>query len=129
MYSVKIIDNIGCCPVCEHPTQCHGASVDYRALYWVLTGDTGISSKAISKHMLNIAIEGMFGFMPPSDSSDRRRCIKLLELIPEWIDRLPEMVRYDDKPDTGIVINSSGISAYSNSWAKQIPLIIKEGNL
>lgn len=129
MYSVKVIDGIGCCPSCNQPTQCHGATVEYRALFWVLTGDTGISSKAIAKHILNIAIEGMFGFQPPSDASDRRRCIKLLELLPEWINRLPEMVRYDEKQPEGIVINSSGMHTYTNSWAKQIPLIRQEGKL
>lgn len=130
MYSVKVIDGIGCCPSCNQPTQCHGETVEYRALFWVLTGDTGTSSKAIAKHMLNIAIEGMFGFQPPSDGSDRRRCIKLLELVPEWLPRLNEMLRYDKaKKQEGIVINSSGISAYDNSWQKQIPLMVKEGNL
>lgn len=131
MYTVKQINGVGCCPSCEQPTQCHGADIHYRALFWALTGDTGISSEAIAKHMLDIAVEGKFGFSPPSDQSDRRRCIKLLELIPEWLPRLKEMVRYDapeKKPD-GFVINSSGISAYDNSWAKQIPLIMQEGKL
>jgi hypothetical protein len=130
MYSVKMIDGIGCCPSCNQPTQCHGATVEYRALFWVLTGDTGTSSKAIAKHMLNIAIEGMFGFQPPSDGSDRQRCIKLLELVPEWLPRLDELKRYDaaNKAPVGITIGGSGISAYDNSWSKQIPLIAKEGN-
>ena len=45
---------------------------------------------------------------------DLRRCIRLLELIPEWLPRLQEMVKYD-APETkpqGIVIGGSGISAY-----------------
>lgn len=129
MYAVKEIDGIGCCPRCDQPTQCHGATIEYRASFWALTSDTGVSSKAIAKHMLNIAIEGMFGFQPPSDSSDRKRCIKLLELIPEWIPRLRDMYRYDVRKQEGIVINSSGISAYENSWSKQIPLILEEGKL
>ena len=33
----------------------------------------------------------------------------------------------EEKQDT-FVINSSGISAYDNSWSKQIPLIVSEGN-
>lgn len=126
MLSTKEIDGIACCTNCEKPTICHNKPVEQRALFWALSGDTGISSEAIAKHMTGNAPVRM---MPPSDADDRGRCIRLLELIPEWITRLPEMVKYDQKPETGIVINSSGISAYSNTWAKQIPLIIKEGKL
>lgn len=127
MLSVKMIDGIGCCPLCEKPAICHGKPVEQRALFWALSGDTGISSEAIAKHMTGSSPVRM---MPPSDMSDRGRCIRLLELIPEWIPRLQEMVKYDrEQKQDGFIINSSGISAYDNSWSKQIPLILKEGNL
>ena len=128
MLSVKMIDGIGCCPSCEKPTICHGKPVEQRALYWALSGDTGNSSRTIAGHMTANPIESHQ--MPPSDSDDRGRCIRLLELIPEWIPRLNEMIKYDkaEKQD-GFIINSSGISAYDNSWAKQIPLIMSEGKL
>lgn len=128
LYSVKQIDGAACCPSCNQPAICHGKSVEQRALWWALAGSTGISSKAIAKHMTGYSSEGVFGFSPPSDSADRNRCIRLLELIPEWIARLPEMVKYDapDKKPKGIVINSSGISADRNTWSKQIPLILME---
>lgn len=131
MFSVKMIDGVGCCPSCNQPVQCHGKSVEVRALFWALIGESGTSSKALAKHMTGFGAEGAFGFMPPSDSSDRRRCIRLLELIPEWLPRLKEMVKYDapDKKPNGITIGGSGISAYDNSWSKQIPLIIQEGKL
>lgn len=128
-YTVKMIDGVGCCPLCEKPAVCHGLNVDGRAVYWALSDDTGTSSKAIARHMTG-ARHGIFGAMPPSDASDRGRCIRLLELIPEWLPRLDEMKKYD-APETkpqGIVINNSGISAYDNSWSKQIPLIVSEGN-
>ena len=130
MFTVKQINGVGCCPSCEKPTQCHGKPVEERALFWALSGDTGISSKSIMAHMTGKEKSDAFGMQPPSDSSDRGRCIRLLELIPEWIPRLKEMVKYDstDKPN-GFVINSSGISAYDNSWSKQIPLIMQEGKL
>lgn len=129
-YTVKMIDGVGCCPLCEQPAICHGKPVEVRALHWALAGETGTSSKAIAKHMTGFSAEGAFGFMPPSDASDRRRCIRLLELIPEWLPRLDEMKKYDapDTKPTGIVIGGSGISAYDNSWSKQIPLIVSEGN-
>lgn len=127
MLSVKIIDGIGCCPSCEKPAICHNKPVEQRALFWALSGDTGISSEAIAKHMTASSAVRM---SPPADMSDRGRCIRLLELIPEWIPRLDEMRQYDvPKQETGIVINSSGISAYENSWSKQIPLIKEEGKL
>lgn len=127
MYTKVMVDGIAKCPNCANPTLCHNKPVEQRALFWALSGDTGVSSEAIAKHMTGNSPARM---MPPSDRSDRGRCIRLLELIPEWIDRLPEMVQYDNQTkDEGIVINSSGISTYSNSWAKQIPLIKQEGKL
>lgn len=126
MLSVKMVDGVAICPACSKPTACHNKPVEQRALYWALSRDTGISSEAIAKHMTGSSTDRM---SPPSDADDRGRCIRLLELIPEWITRLPEMVQYDQKKQEGIVISSSGISAYSNSWSKQIPLIIKEGKL
>ena len=128
MYSVKQIDGMACCPICEQPAVCHGKSSEVRTVFWFLTGNTGISSKAIAKHMNGITAKSYLGSLPPLDKSDRLRCIKLLELIPEWIPRLDEMKRYDAKKQEGIVINNSGISAYNNSWSKQIPLIVSEGN-
>ena len=131
MYTMKMIDGVGCCPSCNQPAICHGKSIEQRALFWALAGQTGTSSKAIAKHMTGFSSEQPLGFMPPSDMDDRRRCIRLLELIPEWLLRLGELHKYDapaEKP-TGVVITNSGIDAYDNSWSKQIPLIIKEGGL
>jgi len=127
-YTVKMINGVGCCPLCEKPAICHGQPVLNRALFWALSSDTGMSSEALAHHMMGYPA----GFtMPPSDSGDRGRCIRLLELVPEWIPRLKEMVKYDaaDKKQDAFVINSSGITADQNTWAKQIPLIMQEGKL
>lgn len=131
LLTVKMIKDVACCPSCEKPAICHGKPVEQRALFWALSGDTSISSKSIMAHMTNNQKNDSFGMMPPSDADDRGRCIRLLELIPEWIPRLDEMKQYDaegKKPD-GVVINGSGISAYDNSWSKQINLILQEGKL
>jgi len=128
-FTVKMVDGVGLCPLCEKPAICHGKPVEQRALFWALSGDTGVSSEAIARHMTGNSYDGRFGFSPPSDASDRGRCIRLLELIPEWLPRLSEMVKYDKKKTDGIVISSSGITAYDNSWSKQIPLIVQEGKL
>lgn len=127
MLSFKEINGIGCCTNCEKPTICHNKPIEQRALFWLLSGDTGISSESLCSHMLGVPKAGRFGMQPPSDADDRGRCIRLLELIPEWIKRLPEMTKYDAQKVEGIVINSSGISSYSNDWATQIPLIMREG--
>ena len=126
MLSVKMKDGVGYCPSCNQPAKCHNKPVEERALFWALSSDTGVSSESIARHMTG----GGGRISPPSDSSDRGRCIRLLELIPEWIPRLKEMLKYDneEKPQ-GFIINSSGISADTNTWAKQIPLILMEGKL
>lgn len=127
MLSVEMIKGLPHCTLCKKPVLAHGKDITGRALFWALAGDTGISSEAIAAHMAGYPNSRM---MPPSDAADRGRCIRLLELIPEWIVRLPEMAKYDkQKQDDGFVVNSSGISAYSNSWSKQIPLIMHEGKL
>lgn len=123
MYSMKMINGIGCCPSCNQPAACHGKPLEYRALFWALHGSTGSSSLSIAQHMATGISDGM----PPSDADDRSRCIRLLELVPEWLPRLDELRQYDAKKQEAIVINGSGISAYDNSWSKQIKLIAEEG--
>ena len=130
MFTMKMIDGVACCPSCNQPAICHHKPVEERALFWALAGSTGISSKAIAKHMTGFSSEQPFGFMPPSDADDRSRCIRLLEIIPEWIPRLKEMVKYDaPRQESTLVINSSGISADQNTWQRQIPIIVQEGKL
>lgn len=126
MLATKKVRGIEVCTLCEKPTICHGAPIKARAAWWALSDDTGISSKTLANHMLGYE-NGNFT-SPPSDADDRGRCIRLLELIPEWIERLPELAK-DEKPSEAIVISASGIGADTNSWERQIPLIIKEGKL
>lgn len=128
LLSVKKINGVLCCPSCEKPAICHGKPIYQRALFWALSGDTGVSSETLARHMLGYRIEGKFE-SPPSDADDRGRCIRLLELVPEWIPRLPELIKPISPSSEGITINSSGINAQRNSWAEQIPLILKEGKL
>lgn len=104
------------------------STIEQRALKWALSDDTGTSSKTLCAFMLGIdqtnGARGWGASYPPSDADDRGRCIRLLKHIPEWIERLPELAEANvgglhdgtDKP-------------VKQSWAYQIPLIIKEGNL
>lgn len=129
-YTVKTINGALCCPLCEKPTLLHGEPIEVRALAWALSDDTGTSSKTIARWMTSThGITGAY-FSPPSDGADRARCIRLLELIPEWLPRLNEMGKFYDsieRQGQSFTISSSGISADDNTWARQIPLIAKEG--
>lgn len=121
-----LINGVESCPNCNKPVVCHNAPIEKRALFWSLSGDTGISSEALCAHMTGNEVRRTFA---PADASDRGRCIRLLELIPEWIERLPEMVQYDAG---NVIINGNDPiprSEDSHSWTKQIPLILQEGRL
>lgn len=83
----------------------------YKLLDWATNDDTGVSSIAIFRYMLNMNPSSDYRvFIPPSDASDRGRCIRLLNFIPEWWSRIDEMKRFNEE------------------WAKQVELIKKEGN-
>lgn len=96
-----------------------------RALTWLMGSDTGISSKALCAHMLGVDIAAI-DKRPPSDASDRGRCIRLLNLIPEWVPRLDELENLPDTWDS-VVVSSAGMNTETNSWAVQVPLIRQEG--
>lgn len=65
---------------------------DQRAIDWLLSGDTGRSSKCICCVLTGsptVADNGFCAF--PMDASDFGRCYRLLQRIPEWRARLPEV--------------------------------------
>ena len=97
-----------------------GDTVEVRAIKWLLSDDTGTSSKTLCSFMLNVPRKGYA--MPPFDKSDRGRCIRLLKLIPEWLPRLPELAAANPggmggEPDE---VNNA-------NWSEQIKLILQEG--
>lgn len=100
-------------------------TIEERALKWALSGDTGISSEALCGYMAQGITTRRHS--APSDASDRGRCIRLLNIIPEWIERLDEMKQLD----TGTIsINGADpipVSEDRHSWTHQVPLIISEG--
>jgi hypothetical protein len=80
--------------------------INQRIILWFLFGQVGISSASICYALSGIKLETYFPtgenneygirtsdmhFFPPSDPSDFHRCMLLLELIPEWRARLPEV--------------------------------------
>lgn len=65
-------------------------SLDDRINSWIVGGDVGLSSKTVWATMLGISLED--GEVPhPHDPADLGRCLRLLEVIPEWKPRLGEL--------------------------------------
>lgn len=58
---------------------------------WLLSGDTGVSSKTICAVMTGSKMTNCFGPDVPYDSSDFGRCYRLLQHFPEWRARMPEV--------------------------------------
>jgi len=66
------------------------SNISSRAHTWIVGNDTGASSEAIWAHMMGAGTP-RFGWSYPLDPDDLGRCLRLLELIPEWKSRMPEM--------------------------------------
>lgn len=77
-----------------------------KLLNWATDHDTGVSSEVLLRHMIGL-YPGFWRHSSPSDAYDRGRCIRLLNIIPEWWDRLDEMSEFGD-------------------WKEQIKLIREE---
>ena len=65
--------------------------MDKRIAEWLASGDTGSSSKAIMLWLSSGTTDKKWGPDTPRDAGDLARCLRLLEIIPEWHDRMPEM--------------------------------------
>ena len=61
---------------------------------WFLSRDTGTSSEAIVAVMTGFPTQDALHMLPPSDPDDMGRCLRLLEIFPEWKSRLNEMKEF-----------------------------------
>lgn len=67
-------------------------SVNPNALAWIVGNDTGVSSETIWAVMLDV--EPKYGWdNVPDDQYAFGRCVRLLDLVPEWRCRMPEMAK------------------------------------
>jgi len=82
----------------------------YTLLDWATSGDTGVSSEFLCRYLLGFDPNTIWGYSAPSDADDRGKCIRLLNKMPEWWDRLDELI------------------SVSEDWEKQVPLIKDERN-
>lgn len=57
---------------------------DARLVEWFCGGDTGMSSMAIAAVMSGADLGKIQRLSPPSDPADLGRCLRLLEIFPEW---------------------------------------------
>lgn len=74
-----------------------------RLILWLLLGETGVSSETIAYALSGVKLTDLeaglesrrsnlfWRFDVPHDAGDFRRCLLLLEYIPEWRERLPEV--------------------------------------
>lgn len=95
-------------------------TIERRALEWLLGDETGTSSKTLCSFMLGVPRNTYM--QPPFDKYDRGRCIRLLQLMPEWVPRLHEIAE----------ANPGGFGGEPNevndaNWSQQVKLIIEEG--
>jgi hypothetical protein len=66
-----------------------GTSYNQRIAAWLENGEIGSAAQAIHRHMTGPT--GIPKTSVPSDTADFRRCLLLLDRMPEWTPRMPEM--------------------------------------
>lgn len=75
----------------------NGSTTNSQALSWVVSDDTGSSSLTIWAVMMGVtsptgrSSRFMTLGTPPADPDDFGRCVRLLDLVPEWKNRLAEV--------------------------------------
>lgn len=69
------------------------AQVPEAALNWIVGGDTGLPALGIWAHM--VGARTMVFHEHPQDARELAQCLRLLDAVPEWHSRLPEMARYN----------------------------------
>lgn len=86
---ISALEEAGCAIGYDTTMPVAEQTIEARAVAWLRDGQVGMSSRAIHDHMLGL--EPNRGFSYPRDPDDLNRCLILLELIPEWAPRIPEM--------------------------------------
>lgn len=81
------------------------------ALEWVTGRDTGASSMALWSHMMTGRSTGEH----PHDADDFGRIARLLDLVPEWRARVPEMARYS-REWAALVAHWDALDALYRAW-------------
>jgi hypothetical protein len=77
----------------EEPKADQSQNVLQKANWWITNGETGLSSKTMWSFFLNLNIPVI---NHPHDPDDFGRCYKLLEAVPEWKERIPELSKLSE---------------------------------
>ncbi len=94
-----------------------------KVLDWATGDDVGASSKFLCRFMLGLPTPDV---SVPFDSADRGRCIRLLNSIPGWWNRIDELVNL---PSRQVNFFSNGaLSTREEGWKQQTEIIKKEKN-
>jgi hypothetical protein len=64
-------------------------SITDKAEKWLRSGDTGASSRAIWRKLTAMPIRQTEDY--PHDMDDFGRCVRLMDAVPEWRERIPEL--------------------------------------
>lgn len=91
---VKALEHAGCPLGYDTGIPGSESTVAERAAAWIANGRVGMSSRAIWSHMMGAKADRMEA---PSDPDDLNRCLLLLDLIPEWSERIPEMAQHGSR--------------------------------
>ena len=88
--TMKVFDSVhkNCKKTWVEPVANEKHPVTERAMWWISNGETGMSSKTMWNHFMG---NKNFPVNHPWDPDDFSRCYKLLEAIPEWKSRMPEL--------------------------------------
>lgn len=89
--AVRVEMNTG--RVIEQPAK----STPHSLAKWLMSDDTGASSKTMAAVMFDFEISFLRGSYFPLDASDFGRCVRFLEAVPEARERLPRMKQVSAK--------------------------------
>lgn len=88
---VEALEKAGCPLGYDTTMPGASASIEDRAKRWIVDGRVGMSSRAIWSSMMGETAKDM---SYPRDPADLNRCLLLLDLIPEWKPRIPDMAQH-----------------------------------
>jgi hypothetical protein len=90
---MKAFEALHCdCPqTWKEPTIAPSRDLNEKIIFWLMNGETGISSKTMVEVMTDRPCLSGFRRDHPCDPDDFNRCYKLLEMIPELKPMLPKM--------------------------------------
>ena len=98
--------------------------IERKILEWLSNGETGVSSNTIAFKMVGLKYKYGYIGSHPGDPSDFKRCLKLINRIPEIRDRLSEM--RDVSPEWSTLVDHW--KEVENCFMSEVPGWLTGGN-